>query len=82
MKQSLGTIAFLLTLLIQLPQAIKVIRTKHTKDLSMSTYLILVGASTSWVFYGLLIGDLAIWTSNLIGLILALTIIGYKLRYD
>ncbi len=81
MVTAIGFIAFLLTFLIQLPQAIKVYKTKHTSDLSIWTYIILTAACSSWLIYGLLKGDLAIWTSNGIGLIIAVYILMAKLKY-
>ncbi len=81
MKQSLGSLAFVLTLFINVPQAVKVIKTKHTKDLSLVTYILLFFASLSWVIYGLLGGDIAIWGSNAVGLLVCATILVYKLRY-
>lgn len=72
--------AFVLTLAIQLPQAVKVAKTKHTKDLSLGTYLILCLASSCWIIYGLLRGDLAAWAANVFGLLLAIYILYYKVR--
>ncbi len=81
MVTAIGFIAFLLTFLIQLPQAIKVYKTKHTADLSVWTYIILTAACLSWLLYGLMKSDLAIWTSNGIGLIIAIYILMAKLKY-
>lgn len=81
MVTAIGFIAFLLTFLIQLPQAIKVYKTKHTADLSVWTYIILTAACTSWLVYGLLQNDLALWLSNGIGLLIAVYILLAKLKY-
>lgn len=77
----IGFVAFLLTFLIQLPQAIKVYKTKQTSDLSIWTYIILTLACASWVIYGWLQNDVALWMSNTIGMIIAIYILAAKLRY-
>ncbi|HUC20938.1 MAG TPA: SemiSWEET family transporter, partial [Candidatus Polarisedimenticolaceae bacterium] len=77
----IGTLAFLLTFVIQLPQAIRVVRTCHTRDLSMTTYILVTASAALWVVYGLMIHDLAIWGANTMVLLLSAIILGYKIKF-
>lgn len=77
----IGLIAATCTTIAFLPQVIQVIRTKHTKDLSLAMYIILTIGVALWFIYGLLIEDLPIIIANAITLILASIILGMKLKY-
>ena len=52
-----------------LPQAFKMIRRKSSADVSIITYLMLIGGATSWLLYGLSLADIPIIVSNAVGLI-------------
>ena len=54
----IGLIAAACTTLSFLPQAIKVIKTKNTSDLSLTMYLILTTGLLLWLIYGYLINDI------------------------
>ena len=62
----LGTIAFLLTCLIQAPQAIKVVKTRKVRDISKTTYFLMWFASLSWISYGFLSHDWAVGAANIV----------------
>ena len=76
-----GLSAAILTTLSFVPQAVQVIRTRNTKGISLSMYIIFTGGVMCWLAYGVLLEDLPIVLCNSITLILALTILGMKLRY-
>lgn len=63
------------------PQAIKTVKTKHTKDISLGMFVLTTIGVTSWFIYGLLIESYPIIIANIITLVLALTILRYKLVY-
>ena len=69
------------TTLAFVPQAIKVIRTKQTKDLSLPMYIILNIGLALWLTYGLLITDWPIILANTVTLIFALTILVLKIKH-
>jgi MtN3 and saliva related transmembrane protein len=75
----LGAIAFILTCLIQAPQAIKVIKTRKVRDISKTTYFLMWFASLSWISYGLLAHDWAVGAANVVVFCLASTILYFKL---
>ena len=60
----IGYLAGLLTLVGYLPQTIKTIRTKHTDDLSLSTFVIIGASAIFWTLFGLLDHKAAIWVTN------------------
>ena len=77
----IGTAAASLTTLSFLPQAIKVIRTKHTKDLSLPMYTLFTLGVALWLTYGILINNFPIILANGITVILAALILLYKIKY-
>jgi MtN3 and saliva related transmembrane protein len=64
-----------------LPQVIKTWTTRSTKDVSLGMFLIFSTGTLLWLIYGLLIGDVPLIAANAVTLALALTILGFKLRY-
>ncbi|MEM2121150.1 MAG: SemiSWEET transporter [Candidatus Woesearchaeota archaeon] len=64
-----------------LPQAIKTIRTKSTKDLSLGTYFLITTGISLWLIYGILLKDLPIITANGIALVFAMTILIMIIKY-
>ena len=77
----MGYIAGACTTTAFLPQAIKIVQTKHTKDLSLSMYSILTTGVALWSVYGLINHDWPLVMANLVTLILAGWIFILKLRY-
>lgn len=76
----LGAVAGFLTVITYAPQAIKTIRTRKTRDLSLATYLILTFGAVCWTIYGFAKNLPSIWAANGIVSILALIILLIKLR--
>lgn len=77
----LGLVAATFTTLSFLPQAIKVIKTKNTKDLSLVMYSIFTIGVSLWLIYGFLVKDLPIIVSNAITFLLAIVILIMKIKY-
>lgn len=77
----LGLVAAACTTISFLPQAIKAIKTKHTKDLSLGMYTLLSTGILLWLIYGLLKHDLPIVLANGVTLIFATTILVLKVKY-
>jgi MtN3 and saliva related transmembrane protein len=70
-----------LTTLCWLPQALKVIREKETRALSLPATLAFTLGVVLWLIYGLAIGDGPLIGSNAVTLVLMLPILAMKLRY-
>lgn len=77
----LGLIAAACTTVSFLPQAIKTIKTKHTKDLSLRMYLILTIGTFLWFVYGILTKNLPVILANGITLIFTTTILFVIIKY-
>jgi MtN3 and saliva related transmembrane protein len=77
----LGLMAGTLTTFAFVPQVIKVIKTKSTKDISLWMFIIFCTGVFSWLVYGIFIHDLPVVAANFVTFILALIILIYKLKY-
>lgn len=64
-----------------LPQVVKTWKSKSAKDISLGMYLIFCTGVMLWLTYGILISDLPIILTNLVTLILALSILYFKLTF-
>lgn len=74
-------IAATLTTVAFLPQALHIIRKRDTRAISLSMYVVFALGVATWLLFGVLIWNWPIMVSNTITLVLALIIIGLKLRY-
>ena len=77
----LGLAAATLTTAAFLPQAIKTWRTRKTRDISLGMFSVLCAGICLWLAYGFLRGDLPLIIGNAITLVLAGTILVFKLKY-
>lgn len=77
----IGYAAATLTTVSFVPQAIRVIRTRHTADLSLAMYSIFAVGVALWLAYGVALGSLPIVLANGTTLILVLVILAMKLRF-
>ena len=77
----IGFFAAFCTTIAFLPQAIKVYKSKSTKDISLWMFLIFTTGVFSWLIYGILISDLPIIFANSITLLLSIFILIYKIKY-
>lgn len=76
----LGLAAALLTTAAFVPQAVKIIRTRHTKDLSLWMYILLNIGLVLWLTYGFILRDPALILANGVTLLLTLTILILKIK--
>lgn len=81
MELWVSAIAATLTTAAFVPQALHIIRYKETKAISLLMYVAFGGGVALWLVFGIMIGNWPIMLSNGITLMLALAIIGMKLRY-
>ncbi len=77
-----GFLAGTLTTLCWTPQAIKILRSRDAKSISLITQITFVVGCTLWLIYGVLLGSPSIVLFNAITIALNLLIILLKLRYD
>lgn len=77
----IGYCAAFLTTLAFVPQAVKTIKEKQTKDISLAMYVIFTCGIACWLAYGFMIDSMPIIAANLVTLLLAGTILIMKLKY-
>jgi MtN3 and saliva related transmembrane protein len=77
----IGATGAVLTTLCWLPQAIKVIREKETRALSLLATAAFTIGVVLWLIYGVAIGDWPLIGSNAVTLALMAVILTMKLRY-
>lgn len=77
--QTVGWLAFLGILLAFLPQAVKCVRTKSVKGISLTTFLIQLVGNYLCVWGGLLLNSIQVGFLNIIVLYFALTILTFIL---
>ncbi|HEX5211287.1 MAG TPA: SemiSWEET transporter [Pseudolabrys sp.] len=77
----IGIAGATLTTLCWLPQALKAIRERETRALSLAATAGFTAGVGLWLVYGLAIGDWPLIGSDLVTLALMLPILAAKLRY-
>lgn len=75
-----GAAATVLTVAAFVPQTYKALVTRHTRDLALPTYVTLVVTGTLWTIYGIGKHDPALYVTNSLVGLLALTICAVKIR--
>jgi len=78
---SIGFLAAFCTTISFIPQVIQVVKTKETKGISLGMYIIFTFGIACWLTYGLFLGDWPMSISNSITLVLAGTVLGFKIKY-
>lgn len=80
MVTALGLLAGTLTTLAFVPQVIKTWRTRSTHDISLAMFAIFTAGVLTWLVYGILKGDLPVILANAATIVLAGTVLYFKLR--
>ena len=75
-----GLLAATCTTASFVPQSIKTIKTRHTKDLSLGMYSLLTAGLLLWLIYGVLIQDFPIVIANMISITMSVTILVLKIK--
>ena len=76
-----GLAAASLTTLAFIPQAIKVVTTKSTKDISLLMFVVFCGGVFLWLTYGIMIKDIPLIVANSVTFILGIIILICKVKY-
>jgi MtN3 and saliva related transmembrane protein len=77
----IGLVAGTCTTFSLLPQVIKTVKLKETRDISMAMYIILGSGMLLWVIYGILIGALPVILANAASFALAMAVLILKIKY-
>ena len=81
MSDLVGMIAGTLTTIAFVPQVWRVWKTRSTKDISLSMYLVFTAGVACWLAYGLMLGAWPIIVANIVTLGLTGTVLALKLRH-
>lgn len=80
--EALGFIAAFCTSAAFLPQLLRIVRLRSARDISLPTFLMFSIGVFLWLLYGLYTGSKPVIASNCVTLVLSVTILVLKLRYD
>jgi len=78
---ALGLIGATLTTVSLLPQLVKVIKTRSTKDISAGMFVLFVTDFFIWLIYGILINDIPLIIANSFAFVEATIIFIFKIIY-
>jgi len=81
LKNIIGYIATIMTVLYLLPQVIKTCKMKSTSDISLGMYILGSSGALFWALYGIMIGSIQLVITNIIVLIFSLIILAFKIKY-
>ena len=77
----IGLIAASLTTFAFLPQSLRAIKTKHTKDISLPMLVMMEIGVVIWIIYGSLISDIPLLAANCISIIFVTITLVLKLKH-
>ncbi|MDA0781980.1 MAG: SemiSWEET transporter [Rickettsiales bacterium] len=80
MEDLIGIIAATCTTGSFVPQVIKIFKTKNTRDLSLSMYVLFTVGVSMWLIYGFMIDSLPVILANSVTLCLTSLVLFMKLR--
>ncbi len=78
LANQIGTVASVITVAAFVPQALKILRHGDAKGVSLRMYLLLVTASSLWIWFGVVITSAPVVVTNSICLLLQASILGLK----
>lgn len=79
---AIGYAAATMTTVSFVPQLLRVIRLRSARDISLGMFLIFSAGTFTWFMYGLLAHSAPVWIANAVTFVLAVSILGLKLRFD
>jgi MtN3 and saliva related transmembrane protein len=79
--QIVGLVAGACTTIAFLPQVIKTWKTKTAKDLSLGMFSFFCFGVLLWLIYGIMMRDIPVIVANLFTLVLASTLLYFKLSF-
>ncbi len=80
--EQLGYAAAFCTTVAFVPQLVRVVRRRSASDVSLPTFMMFSVGVFLWLIYGIDIGSKPVIASNSVTLVLSVSILILKLRYD
>ena len=81
LKTVLGFIAAACTTIAFLPQMIKTLKSRQTRDISLWMYIILTLGLLLWLIYGIMLEELPIILANAVTLVLTVSVLILKIKH-
>lgn len=78
----IGYVAATCTTLAFLPQLVRVLRLRSARDISLGMFSIFSAGTALWLAYGLFAHARPVIAANLVTLVLSISILVLKLRFD
>lgn len=75
-----GTLAAILTTTAMFPQALKIIRSRDVRSISLLMYITNTLGIVFWFIYGVLLSNVILIVTNIVAFIPAITIVVLKIR--
>ncbi|MBL7857184.1 MAG: SemiSWEET family sugar transporter [Cyclobacteriaceae bacterium] len=79
--QILGLVAGSCTTVAFLPQVVKTWKSRSAKDLSLGMFSFFCFGVLLWLVYGIMVKDIPVIAANMVTLMLASTLLFFKLRF-
>ncbi len=76
-----GYLAAAMTTLAFVPQALKTIRTRDTRSISLGMYVVFTIGIAFWLVYGIAMNSMPMILSNIVTFLLSATILGLKIKH-
>ncbi len=76
-----GYVAAAMTTLAFVPQAVKTIRTRDTRSISLGMYVVFTAGIAMWLVYGIALDSMPMILANVVTFLLSATILGLKLKH-
>lgn len=76
-----GYLAAAMTTLAFVPQAIKTIRSKDTRSISLGMYVVFTTGIGFWLVYGIALNSMPMILANIVTFLLSGTILALKLKH-
>jgi len=80
--ENVGFVAAFLTTAAFVPQLLRVLRLRSAREISLPTFLMFSLGVFLWLIYGIYTGSKPVIASNVVTLVLSVSILVLKLRYD
>ena len=77
----IGLVAAACTTVSFMPQAIRIIKIRETRDISLLTYILLEAGIFLWFVYGILIANFPVTLANGITLVFTTIILALKIKF-
>ena len=81
MIEWIGAIAATMSTSAFLPQAIRTIQSRQTRDISLWTQALLFSGTVMWLIYGLYIGSVPLIVANIISFFLVSIVLVLKIKH-